>query len=138
VRQVILPALAKGVCVLCDRFADSTIAYQGYARGLSIRQLTDLNTFAVDGAVPDVTIVLDLDVKRGFERLKERNRKKKTGHDRIERENMIFHRKVRNGYLDMAGKNPGRFRVIDADRSFDEVDNSIWAIVGRRLGKSGR
>ncbi|MDD4870461.1 MAG: dTMP kinase [Kiritimatiellae bacterium] len=135
VRSVIIPALRRGACVICDRFADSTIAYQGYGRGLDIKSLLKLNNFAIGEAVPDVTILLDLDVKRGFQRLKQRNRKKKTSHDRIERESIVFHQKVRRGYLKLAGMYPKRFRTIDADRNIDSVDKSIWKVIAKRLGR---
>jgi dTMP kinase len=135
VRTIIIPALKRGACVICDRFADSTIAYQGYGRGLDVASLVKLNEFAINDAVPDLTILLDLDVKRGFQRLKDRNRKKKTSHDRFEREHITFHQKVRTGYLKLAGKWPKRFRIIDADRSLETVDKSIWEVVEKRLGK---
>jgi dTMP kinase len=114
VRSVIMPALKKGAFVICDRFADSTIAYQGYGRGLSVEGLKKLNSFAVGETVPDLTILLDLDVRLGFQRLKGRNRKRKTSHDRIERERMVFHRKVRNGYLKLARMSPVNYRIVDA------------------------
>lgn len=133
VRSVIIPALKRGVCVICDRFADSTIAYQGYARGMDVESLIVLNGFAVGAAVPDLTILLDLDVKLGFTRLQERNRRKKTSHDRIEREAMGFHRKVRRGYLELAARWPKRFRVIDAGRVEDDVEKDVWNVVRKRL-----
>ena len=133
VRRVILPELRKGACVISDRFADSTIAYQGYGRGLNVDDLLRLNRFAVGEAVPDITILLDVDVERGFTRLKERNRKKKASHDRIERENILFHRKVREGYLKLARKWPKRFCVVDANGGLNEVEDAVWAVVGKKV-----
>ncbi|OGV60186.1 MAG: dTMP kinase [Lentisphaerae bacterium RIFOXYA12_FULL_48_11] len=138
VRSIILPALKKGCCVICDRFTDSTIAYQGYGRGLDIQSLFRLNKFATGESVPDLTLLLDLDVKSGFMRLRERNRKNNAGHDRIERESMMFHEKVRRGYLKLAGKWPRRFRIIDAAQSMKQVEESIWAVVCKRLGRLSR
>jgi len=135
VQEKILPALEKGACVISDRFGDSTIAYQGFGRRLDVQALIDFNAFVVNGAVPDLTILLDLDVRRGFERLAERNRIKKESPDRIEREQISFHRRVRKGYLALAGKWPGRFRVIDADRDIAAVDQAIWEAVKRKLGR---
>lgn len=135
VQTVILPALKKGCCVISDRFADSTIAYQGYGRGMDVQSLFRLNKFATGAAVPDLTLLLDLDVKRGFMRLQERNRKNNARHDRIERESLLFHEKVRRGYLKLAEKWPGRFRIVDAGQSMKQVEESIWAVVRKRLGR---
>ena len=139
VRGVIMPALARGAIVISDRFADSTIAYQGYGRGQDIEALQTLSEFAVDGAEPDLTLLLDLDVRRGFERLTKRYGNGKGGHDRIERENMAFHRRVRKGYLALAGRAPRRFRIIDADRGLEEVADAIWNVVRKvaekRIGR---
>jgi len=133
VRGVILPALERGACVVCDRFADSTTAYQGYGRGFDIEKILSINTFAADGAVPDLTILLDIDVKVGFGRLQKRNVEKNTVHDRIEQEDMFFHEKVRTGYLEMAKRWPERFRVIDGDRDPNTVEAEIWESVKEKF-----
>ncbi len=129
VRNVILPALNRGTHVVCDRFADSTTAYQGYGRGFSIEQMLAINQFAINGAEPDVTFLLDLEVDLGFRRLTERHQATSTTWDRIEREEKAFHEKVRNGYLELARRWPERFRVIDARRNADVVEQEIWKIV---------
>lgn len=129
VQTLIKPALARGECVLCDRFADSTTAYQGYARGLGVEAMLGLNAFAVQGLEPDVTVLLDIDVARGFERLGERNRATNAKRDRIEREAVEFHEQVRAGYLDLARRWPDRFRVVNADRDTDVVAADVWAAV---------
>lgn len=134
VRTVILPALKKGLWVLCDRFADSTSAYQGYGRGLGAAAMRQLNEFAVDGARPDATILLDIDVRRGLQRLGARNVATRAKHDRIERESLRFHRKVLAGYRDLARKNPRRFIVIPADRDQREVETDIWRQLKKKLG----
>ncbi|MBI3986873.1 MAG: dTMP kinase, partial [Lentisphaerae bacterium] len=99
VRQVIRPALNRGACVVCDRFADSTTAYQGYGRGLDVEQAIALNEFAVQGVMPDLTVLLDVDIGTGFRRLEKRNRERKVRRDRIERAARTFHERVRRGYL---------------------------------------
>lgn len=131
VRQVILPALEKGVHVVCDRFADSTTAYQGYGRESDLESLLRMNDFAVQGVVPDITILLDIDVSAGFERLERRAAGTGTEKDRIEREPLAFHERVRAGYLDLAGRWPERFRRVDASRPTARVDNEIWGEVRR-------
>lgn len=129
VRHVILPALERGADVVCDRFADSTTAYQGYGRGFPIDQMLAINQFAIDGAEPDLTILLDLDVGAGFDRLARRHRETSSTWDRIEREEKAFHESVRKGYLELARRWPGRFRVIDASRGVEAVDEDVWRVV---------
>lgn len=129
VRNVILPALERGIIVVCDRFADSTTAYQGYGRGFPVDQMLAINAFAIDGAEPDVTLLLDVPVSLGFERISGRQRELFEESDRIEREARAFHERVRNGYLDLAQRWPGRFRRVDAAAEPDEVARSIWEIV---------
>ena len=132
VRQVILPALMKGTYVICDRFADSTTAYQGYGRGFPIEQMIAINDFAIDGAVPDVTVLLDVDLDLGFRRLSTREGAQllMAGQlDRIEREARAFHEKVRKGYLELAKRWPDRFRIVDAGRDEDAVATDVWRIV---------
>ena len=132
VRQVILPALMKGTYVICDRFADSTTAYQGYGRGFPIEQMIAINEFAIDGAVPDITVLLDVDLDLGFRRLSTREGAQllMAGQlDRIEREARAFHEKVRKGYLELAKRWPDRFRIVDAGRDEDAVAADVWRIV---------
>ncbi len=116
VQEMILPALEEGKIVLCDRFNDSTLAYQGTARNLDIKLLRSLCKAAADGLVPDLTLFLDLDPKIGLARAK-----KKDAHDRLERENLEFHTKVREGFLSLVEEEPKRFHVIDASQAIDVV-----------------
>jgi dTMP kinase len=125
-REVLLPALRTGAWVLCDRFADSTTAYQGYGRGLPLEALRALNRFAIGEAVPDLTFLLDLEVEEGFRRLASRGAASGQGLDRMEREDRAFHERVRAGYLELAAAEPDRFRLIRADREPDAVFNQIW------------
>jgi len=126
-RQVIQPALESGAWVICDRFADSTTAYQGYGRGLSVEGLLNLNRFAIGETVPDLTILLDIDISCGFQRVAARLAiHNGQTLDRMEREDRVFHEKVRAGYLDLARKQPDRFLVVDAARNPVTVFNDIW------------
>lgn len=127
--QVILPALTRGDWVLCDRFIDSTLAYQGFARGMSIDVLDAVNQFAIQGRMPDITLLLDLDVACGFQRLEERYADGKGAADRFEREHRDFHLRVREGYLKLVDREPNRFRVIPADQSIDAVSDLVWDAV---------
>ena len=131
--QVILPALADGIWVLCDRFIDSTMAYQGFARGMDIDTLDRINDFAVAGRKPDLTILLDLDVERGFERLAKRYADGSGSADRFEREGRDFHLRVREGYHTLAAREPERFAVVDTDRPIEMVSADIWTSVADRL-----
>jgi dTMP kinase len=129
VRRVIIPALEKGTVVVCDRFADSTTAYQGYGRGFPVEQMLAINNFAIDGAQPDVTLLLDVPVSLGFRRLAERQRELFEASDRIEREEREFHERVRDGYLNLARRWPERFQVVDASQEPDRVEARVWEIV---------
>jgi dTMP kinase len=127
VRHVIIPALERGEWVVCDRFADSTTAYQGYGRGFSVEQMIAINAFAIDGAQPDLTILLDLPVSDGFARLQQRGGQK----DRIESEALDFHERVRAGYLELAKRWPERFRIVDPRGALESVAEAIWNLVQR-------
>lgn len=127
--HVILPALEKGDWVLSDRFIDSTMAYQGFARGMDIDTLDQINAFAVYSRKPDLTILLDLDIERGFERLDDRYADGAGSADRFEREARDFHHRVRDGYHKLAEREPNRFRIVNSDRSIEEVSEEIWTIV---------
>jgi len=123
VAEVIAPALEAGEVVLCDRFSDSTTAYQGYARGLPLDDVERLNAFATGDVVPDLTVVLDLDPALGLERATG------SGADRLESESVEFHRRVREGFLAIARAAPHRVVVIDAEGPREEIAERIWAVV---------
>ena len=125
VQEVILPALNNGQIVLCDRFTDSTLVYQGYARGLDLQMLRSANHWATDGLTPDLTLLLDLDPAVGLERLESK--------DRLDREPLEFHQKVRDGFLSEAANSPDRIQVLSADRSADVVEADAWELVSRRV-----
>ena len=129
VRHVIQPALERGAWVLCDRFADSTTAYQGFGRGFSVELMETINRFAIGSAVPDMTILLDVNVSLGMQRCAKRQIGKKVQHDRIESEALEFHEKVRQGYLDLARRFPERFRKVDAMRLAEPIAEDVWKLV---------
>lgn len=129
VRNVIRPALDRGAWVLCDRFADSTTAYQGFGRGFSVELMETINRFAIGDAVPDMTILLDVNVSLGMQRCAKRQIGKKVQHDRIESEALEFHEKVRQGYLDLARRFPERFRKVDAMRLAEPIAEDVWKLV---------
>ncbi len=118
VSQVIRPSLEKGTVVICDRFADSTTAYQGYGRGLDFSLIEAANNIATQGLRPDLTVLLDIPVERGLARKRLR--------DRFEREELAFHQRVRQGYLEMAAKEPERWLVVDGSLPSKEVKRLIW------------
>ena len=129
VREVIRPALDAGAIVICDRFADSTMAYQGYGRGLSLDDLAYITAFATDDLQPDLTFLLDLDVVAGIGR-------RTSGGDEMNRMDLqrsSFHRRVRDGYLEMVASQPHRWVVIDADRAVDNVQATIREEVRKRI-----
>jgi dTMP kinase len=131
--RVILPVLEKGGWVLCDRFIDSTMAYQGFARGMDIDTLDRINEFAIYGRKPDLTLLLDLDIERGFERLESRYSAGSESHDRFEREARDFHHRVREGYHQLVGREPERFRTINSDRRIEDVFSDVWDAVKEAL-----
>jgi dTMP kinase len=133
VRQVVQPALAAGQVVLCDRYVDSTVAYQGYGRGLSLETVGQLNRLATDGLMPDLTLVLDLDVAEGLRRVRAR-RGALAACDPFERLAIEFHERVRKGYWAIRDREPDRVALIDADRAQTVVAADIAVLVARRLG----
>ena len=130
VEQVIRPLVSEGRIILCDRFTDSTIAYQGFGRGIDLDFLFQLNSMAVSGVVPDLTLIFDLDPAEGIGRINEkRNFSVGEEKDRIEQENMDFHRKVRKGFLHLAGLEPHRCKIINAGKTPDMVHNEVVRLV---------
>ncbi len=119
--EVIEPALGRGEIVLCDRYADSTLAYQGFGRLIELDRLRTLNEWATDALVPNVTLLFDLPEETGLTRANSRNAGAAQDEGRFEAEDLRFHRRVREGYLAMAVAEPNRFRVIDANGTVDEV-----------------
>ena len=130
VRGVIAPMLEKGRWVLCDRFTDATVAYQGYARGLNMELIKTLNEISCAGIRPDITFLFDLPVETGLERAMKRNRELGQEHNaRFEKEALDFHEAVRIGYLALAEEDKPRFLKVDAILSEDEIEERIFTYV---------
>jgi len=128
ISEVIGPALARGEIVLSDRFSDSTLAYQGYGRGIDRTMIDALDAIATKGMRPDLTLLLDIDVETGLQRNREINKR-----DRLELEDVAFHEKVRKGFLEIAAQEPDRIRVISCGGSVASVHDKIKDIVGAFL-----
>jgi dTMP kinase len=135
VDQSILPALAAGRVVLCDRFTDSTLVYQGAARGLGAEVVYDVDRIACRGLVPDLTILVDIDIETGLERAHRRNQRTQDVETRIDEQSIDFHRKVRAAYRQLAEDEPQRVKMIDGAREESEVAADVWAIVSPRLAQ---
>lgn len=129
VREVIQPALAAGQIVLCDRFADSTIAYQGYGRHLHLDDLQRITQFATNNLQPHLTLLLDIDVERGLAR--------RTANDeemnRLDLETISFHQRVRCGYQQMAANDPARWSIVDADRPLAAIQSDLRRIIVEKM-----
>jgi len=138
VLDVIQPALRSGEAVICDRYTDSTVVYQGYAKGLDLETVRRVNDISTGGLGPDLTVLLDIPAEEGFAR------KKGEPRDRFEQEDAAFHQRVREGYLALAAAEPERWLVVDAAQSRAKVGRDIWDRVHRLLedtpdsGESGR
>lgn len=148
IHEVVIPAIEQGKLVLCDRHTDSTLAYQGYGRGIDLGLLSKLNEIASQGIKPDLTFLFDCPVEIGLSRTTQRRdalvagrsalrqpqaAPSRSAEDRFEMEKVEFHERVRAGFLELARAEPNRFRVIDATRSADEVAQEIKSIIDREL-----
>ena len=131
VRETIQPALARGVFVISDRFFDSTTVYQGVARKLDAQLVQQLNHFAVGDCIPDLTFVLDVDVETARARMLRRVRP--VNADRMEQEPVEFYQQVRDGYRQLAEKEPERVKLIDGSQSADQIETEIWHNISSRF-----
>jgi dTMP kinase len=127
--EVIIPALNEGKIVLCDRYIDSSLAYQGHARGLGIDEVYRINEYAIGGLLPDYTIYIDVLPETGLKRIKKANREM----DRLDLETSNFHSLVREGYLKVASMYPKRIIVLDGDKPIDDLYQNIKDIVIKKL-----
>jgi dTMP kinase len=132
---LIRPALAQGKLVLCDRYADSTIAYQGYGRGLDLTVLRQITAFATGGLVPDLTLYLDCPVQVGLNRKQQALVLGEGEWNRLDQETVEFHRRVRRGYQELIAVEPKRWLVVDVCRSIEEVQREIQRAVRGVLEK---
>ncbi len=118
VTEVLRPALSQQKIVLCDRYIDSTVVYQGHARGIDLELLRKLNEVAIQGLKPDLTILLDIEPERGLQRQQKK--------DRLDQEPLEFHQKVRNGFLSEANLEPSRWKIVDAGLPVDKVVEEVF------------
>lgn len=130
--EKIRPALREGRIVITDRFSDSTVAYQGYGRGIDLKLIASLDSIATNGTKPDLTLLFDLDIETGLRRNRKINKV-----DRLELEDIEFHKKVRQGFLEIAKNEPARVKVIDASLPLDQVQDAAWNIVNEEMKKRG-
>jgi dTMP kinase len=131
VQQVINPALAKGVVVVCERFNDATIAYQGYGRNVNLELIKKMNEIAAGGLTPDLTFLLDISPVRGLKKVLEAKGVK----DRFEREKISFHNRVRQGYLTLAAQEPQRVKKISGTGSIEHIHQQIIKIIKKKLSQ---
>ncbi len=138
VGQVIRPHLARGGVVLCDRYADSTLAYQGYGRRLDLETLGVITAFATGGLRPDLVVYLDIDAEAGLHRKQQHAADDASQWNRMEQETLAYHQRVRAGYLQMAAAEPGRWLLVDAGQAVDAVQAAVQERVGTALRLSAR
>ena len=123
--EKVIPALKNNKVVLCDRYIDSSLAYQGHARGIGIEEVKKINEFAINGLYPDLTIYLDIDAEVGRERILKNQRSQ----NRLDKETLTFHQKVIEGYKTLIKTNPERFKVIDATQNIESVVSDTYEII---------
>ncbi|MGM9928022.1 MAG: dTMP kinase [Bacillus sp. (in: firmicutes)] len=124
--EKVLPALEEGTIVLCDRFLDSSLAYQGYARGLGMEEVLRINEFAIGDTMPDLTLYFDIEPEEGLRRIQS-NRDREV--NRLDLEDLSFHHRVREGYLKLVEQYPERIKVIDASQSIEEVFSDVVVLM---------
>lgn len=128
--EKVKPALKEGKVVLCDRYLDSSLAYQGYARGLGIDRVYDINLYATEGLLPNLTLFVDIAPSVGLDRIKQNHREE----DRLDKEKIDFHERVHSGYLEVARRFPERIKVVDGEQSVEEVYADVQKIIFDYLG----
>lgn len=131
IREVIMPALKRGDIVISDRFSDSTVAYQGFGRGVDLKLIDSLDMISTDRLRPDITILLDLDVKTGLMRNREINKK-----DRLELEDITFHEKVRKGFIKIAEREQDRVKLVDCSENIETVHKKVVGLINAFIVKS--
>ncbi len=133
IREVIIPALGRGAVVITDRFSDSTVAYQGFGRGIDLKLIDSLDAIGTNRLRPDLTILLDIDVETGLMRNRHINKR-----DRLELEDVRFHEEVRKGFLRIAAGEPDRIRIVDCSTGVEEVHRRISVLADDFIKRSGR
>ena len=135
--EVIEPALAAGATVICDRFTDSTLAYQGYGRGLSVDTIRGLDLLATGGRVPDRTLLFDLSPELARQRGQSPKRRRRQTVDRLDSEDVDFYGKVRAGYLELAAAEPDRFHIVDSSGAHEETERQVRAALADLIAGAG-
>ena len=130
--EKVWPNVKEGKLVICDRYLDSSLAYQGYARGLGVEDILNVNMYATEGTFPDITLLFDLEPEVGLARI---NANSSREVNRLDLEKLDFHHRVRNGYLSLAKRFPDRFVIIDASKDLEEVASSALKAIKERLNK---
>lgn len=128
--EKVIPALKEGKIVICDRFIDSSLAYQGYARGIGMNKVMQINEFAIDEYMPNLTLYFDIDPKIGLDRIS-KNQDREV--NRLDLEKLQFHKKVREGYLTILHNNPNRVKLIDASKTIEEVFKQVKVVLNNIL-----
>ena len=128
--QNILPALEQGRWVLCDRYADASLAYQGYGRGMDLNFIEQLNVAVIGQRIPDLTFLIDIDPAAALARARQRNQESAVDEGRFEMESVLFFERVRQGYLTIARNSPGRFRIVRGDLSVEQAHQEITRSLG--------
>ena len=124
--EKVIPALKENKVIICDRFVDSSLAYQGHARGLGIEKVYEINKFAIDTVMPDLTLLFDLDPKLGLERISANNSREV---NRLDLEKLEFHKLVREGFLIIEKLEPNRVKKVDASKTIEEVFNDAYSLI---------
>ncbi|WP_170005953.1 dTMP kinase [Bacillus fonticola] len=133
--EKVIPALERGELVLCDRFVDASLVYQGMARQIGIEQVLDVNTFAIDGVMPSLTLLFDLPPEVGLARIEAHKGREV---NRLDLEGLAFHRRVREGYLGLVNRFPERIKLIRADQSFEIVCEAAWNSITQHMKKRNK
>lgn len=128
--EKVQPALEAGKIVICDRFIDSSLAYQGYARGIGIEEIWAINKFAIGETMPDTTILFDIEPSEGLARINAHNEREK---NRLDVESLAFHQKVREGYLSLVEQYPDRIKLVDASPSIEDVFQEVYKVIKHEL-----
>ncbi|TVX95767.1 dTMP kinase [Cohnella terricola] len=132
--EVVMPGIDEGKIIVCDRFVDSSLAYQGYARGLGIDKVWEINRFATKDCMPHLTLYLDIDPEVGLSRIEANSHREV---NRLDLESLAFHKKVREGYLEIVRRFPDRIRTLDASGSSEEIVDQAWEHVKKALDAQG-
>lgn len=131
--EKVVPALSDGKIVLCDRFIDSSLAYQGYARNLGVDEIMQINQFAIENHMPDLTIYLKLSPETGLKRIQDNKRDS----NRLDKETLEFHKKVVLGYNELSENYPDRIKVVDADQNIEDVFKETYSIIEKYIKRRG-